>query len=74
MNYTRLFKELHEYAMKEPRLDLAQFKDICKLFWSNMSPTEQDLFVDKYQKCISQQTIQNSLKYIIRKLNKQNNP
>lgn len=49
MKYKKLFKNLRQYTVDKPDINLEQYKEICRIIWNNMSPTEKDLFQELYQ-------------------------
>jgi len=73
MKYKKLFRDLREYAISTPNLSLKQFKEVCVIIWSNMTPTEKDLFKKDFRLSIVMLRKQESLKETVNRIEKKPN-
>jgi len=72
MKYKKLFRDLHDFGVSRPDLNLNQFKQMCAIIWMNMSPTEQNLFDDEFNIIRIQMSTQESIKGTLKRIKKKN--
>ena len=74
MKYKKLFTDLRQLTITHPDLDLKQYKIICAVIWSNMSPTEKELFDMYYRAATQNLTRQLSLRQNLKVIHERYNP